>query len=135
MSIQDKVRTAAANRNLDITQQQLNRLVSTLRYSQLRTASNLDPLIQKELTSLVKQIQQQHPAATMAAQDANAAMASEATFKQIDDSLVRGSCPRCGKKMREVQLADYTPALFCEGECRITLWAQQPAEQAEQDSA
>jgi ribosomal protein S27AE len=46
----------------------------------------------------------------------------ESGFKKIDDSLKKGNCPRCGKQMADVLLADYTPAKFCKGECRITLW-------------
>lgn len=125
MTTQEQIRLAAAKRNLNLTDAQVNRIAGTLRYSRLRTASNLDPIIQKELTRLVDKIRTQHPSTIATeATAAEAPTTRDATFKQIDDSLANGNCPRCGKKMRDVLLADYTPALFCEGECRITLWAQ-----------
>lgn len=45
------------------------------------------------------------------------------TFRNIDAGLTKGVCPKCGQPMREVKLADETDAMFCEGECRVTLWA------------
>ena len=120
MTIQDQIRRTAAELKLELTKSQITRLVGTLRFSRVRTASNLDPLIRKELQRLVDIARAELPAVEVAATDA--AVGRESAFKQIDDSLASGNCPRCGKKMREVKLADYSPARYCEGECRITLW-------------
>ncbi|KKL52615.1 hypothetical protein LCGC14_2283690 [marine sediment metagenome] len=124
MTIQDQIRQQAADLKFDITTQQINRVAGTLRYCRIRIASNLDPLIRKELQRLMQQAQKELP--TVEADVlASANTARDGTFKKIDDSLRQGNCPRCGKKMRNVNLADYTPALYCEGECRITLWPQE----------
>lgn len=121
MTIQDQIRRAAAELKLDLTQSQITRLAGTLRFCRVRTASNLDPLIRKELQELAEKARQELP--MVEATNAEATVSRESAFKKIDDSLASGNCPRCGKKMREVKLADYSPALYCEGECRITLWS------------
>lgn len=122
MTIQDQIRTIAADLKLELTQSQITRLAGTLQFSRIRSASNLDPLIRKELQRLVDKAREELPVVEIAGTEA-AGRSRESAFKTIDDSLASGNCPRCGKKMREVKLADYSPALYCEGECRITLWS------------
>lgn len=114
MSIHDSIRRVAAELNLNVSGQLVNRVAGTLRFARVRQASNLDPLIRQELQRLLSELRVE-PASIEAA-------TTDATFQQIDVSLQRGTCPRCGKQMTDVLLADYTPARFCEGECRITLW-------------
>lgn len=117
MSIQDQIRTVAAELGFDITPSQVNRMAGTLKFSRLRTASNLDPLIRKEMEWLIEQARQELPTVNTA--DATTTIPG---FQQITDSLNQGNCPRCGKQMRTVKLADDSPVLHCGGECRITLW-------------
>ena len=126
MTIQDQIRRTAAELKLELTQSQITRMAGTLRFSRVRTASNMDPLIRKELQRLVDIARAQLPTVEATS---TATVSRESAFKQIDDSLASGNCPRCGKHMREVKLADYSPALYCEGECRITLWSPEKQKQ------
>jgi len=119
MTIQEQIRQTAASMKIKLTSRQLNRIAGTVKFSRVRVASNLDPLIRKELQKLADEALQELPVVNTTEAEARN---RESAFKQIDDSLSSGHCPRCGKKMREVKLADYSPALYCDGECRITLW-------------
>jgi hypothetical protein len=42
-------------------------------------------------------------------------------YKELDAALERGICPRCSQRLKDVKLADYTPARYCQP-CRIALW-------------
>ena len=121
MSYNKQIRQQAQKLNLEVTLQQVNSIAGTLRFAGIRHTADLDHLIQQELQRLIQQAKQELP--VVATNDP-----TDGTFQRIDASLQQGMCPRCGKKMRDVLLADYTPAVYCAGECRITLWPPEKAE-------
>lgn len=115
MSYHDQIRQKARQLGIDVTTQQVSRVAGTLQFAGARRAHHLEPLITKALQQLANEVKRELPVVT--ARDA-----TDATFQKIDASLQQGMCPRCGKKMRDVKLADNTPAIYCDSECRITLW-------------
>lgn len=117
MNIQEEVRRQAAVLEIELTNSDVNRIAGTVRFARVRTADSLVKMVEREMAKLVQKVRQEPVAA-----ETNAG-----TFQKIDASLSQGTCPRCGKKMQDVLLADYTPARYCGGECRITLWP--PAEE------
>jgi len=121
MNIQDEIRRQATKLSLNLHDNDVNRIAGTIRFARVRTASGLEQMVERELAKLVQKVRQE---LTIEA----AIETSAGTFQKIDVGLSQGTCPRCGKKMKDILLADYTPARYCGGECRITLW---PPEQKE----
>lgn len=107
MSIYDDIRQKAQQTNVELTDHEVYRIAGTLRFAGAASFSNV--LVQ-ELEAFRRR--------SMAVD----AAAESQTFQKIDASLKDGVCPRCGKTMMDVKLADYTPAKFCSGDCRIVLW-------------
>lgn len=101
----DQIRIAAKQKGVELSDTAVNRIVGTLRFA---GTDALSAAITLEAERQAKE------AATIAAN----------TFGSIDASLKSGKCPRCGKMMKEVLLADASPAIYCSGECRIVLWKQ-----------
>lgn len=118
MTLQEKIRKVAKEMDVTISQPMINRIVGTLRFAKVRTAQNLDPLIRKEVKRLVSQRPE-------TSKTAEAEMKGARSLSEIEDNLRRQTCPRCGQRMRDVLLADYTPAIYCDRDCRITLWRSQ----------
>lgn len=113
MTIFNAIRKVAKENGIELDRSTLNKVAGTLKTAGVRTPS-------EDLVRLAIQSTQPKPDKTRTAEaESNT---DESGFKKIDDSLQKGHCPRCGKKMADVLLADYTPAKFCKGECRITLW-------------
>lgn len=111
MTIFDAIRKVAKEGGMELDRSTLNKVAGTLKASGVRTPT----------TDLVRlAIKNSQPKSLRTA--APKQNTDESGFKKIDDSLKKGVCPRCGKQMADVLLADYTPAKFCKGECRITLW-------------
>ena len=110
MSIYRNVRDKATEMGIELTDGSVNRIVGTARFASLANTADLIDLIRQEHEREVQKT-------------AGTAMLAD-TFAAIDSSLRQGACPRCGKKMKDVKLADYTPAKYCDSDCRITLWEQ-----------
>ena len=106
----DVIRQAAEAQNIKLSDTSVNRVAGTVRFA---GANSLSAAILQEAEHQAKE----------------AATTVEAgTFGSIDASLKNGKCPRCGKAMKEVLLSDFSPALYCVGDCRIVLWKQNEAE-------
>ena len=114
MSINQDIRVAAGKLGIPVTDHDVAKIVGTIRVAGVTEASpQFDELVGRALQKIgTKEVVQEH------------------SFEHIDASIEKGACPRCGKAMRHVKLADYTDALFCAGDCRITLWNKndKPAE-------
>lgn len=121
MNIQKEIRRQATALHLELADSDVNRLVGTVRFAHVRTASGLTQMVERELARLMQKVSQE--TTNKAANETKAG-----TFQKIDTSLSQGTCPRCGKKMQDVLLADYTPARNCGGDCRITLWPPEKKE-------
>jgi hypothetical protein len=113
MSIYEVIRREAQQMEVELTDTQINRIVGTLRFA--GGDYNKD-LLREEINRFLHEVQKP-PVET-----ANRQQPMQTSFRQIDASIESGTCPRCGRKMRSVKLADYTPATYCDGECRIVLW-------------
>jgi len=107
----------AAEKGYKVSDASLSKIAGTLNAATgVRTASAHTDLIERMLSQYSEnEVQQKKEASNIQ---------GGSSFKQIDASLLSGNCPRCGKVMQDVKLADYTPARYCAGECRITLWKQ-----------
>lgn len=115
MHLYDKIRQAAKELKFDVSAQQISRIAGTVKIAGARTASQIDSIVLTQLQSLLEAVQKEAPVVKAEAKEAT-------SFRQIDASLDNGTCPRCGKNMIAVKLADYTPARYCGGECRVVLW-------------
>jgi len=112
------VRRVAHTLGHDADQNTVNHVVGTLKIAGVtEDNTGTESIIKRELKRLFAKMQPEAVSTTAASE--------ENVFSQIDHSLKQGNCPRCGKKMVDVLLADYTPARFCKGECRITLWSSE----------
>lgn len=112
-NIYEAIRKVADTQGYEVDTSTVNRVAGTLKVAGVRKPT--DDLIQRAL----EKITNNKFDFTVTAQENT----DDSGFKKIDDSLKQGKCPRCGKTMADVLLADYTPAKFCKGECRITLWS------------
>jgi hypothetical protein len=107
MNIYNKIRTHAQVAGAELTDTDVKRIAGTLRFAGMAA---FDSVLARELSEMGKRIEAEKQAV------------EAQTFQKIDASLSDGNCPRCGQKMKDVKLADYTPAKYCDRECRITLW-------------
>lgn len=118
MALHGQLRALAHENNIELDDGMLSRIAGTL-----RTADVVD--VKQNLDLALKELHREH---REAADQTGVKPTEEETFRRIDAGLSKGLCPKCGKPMSPVKLADYTPALFCTGECRVTLWSAEEAE-------
>jgi len=115
MNITKTVRQAAIKSGKDIPETVIRKIVSTIRTAGDLPIDLMLDLINEEISKYGKQQQRTNEGT----QEHN-----EETFTKVDAALENGTCPICGQKMSDVKLADYTPAKYCTGECRVTLWSK-----------
>ncbi len=117
-NLYDQIRELAAAEGVGADDSTVYRVAGTLRTASITdVADNLDVALKALHTEM-----RTEAAATAVKSE------GEDAFRRVDAGLSQGTCPKCGKPMTRVKLADYTPALYCKGECRITLWPPEDEE-------
>lgn len=124
MGLHTQLRVLAADKGIKLSDGAFSRVAGTLRSADvIDVRQNLD----LALRELYRETKENREFGVVAA-DSGVKKKEEDTFRRIDAGLAKGLCPKCSKPMTPVKLADYTPALFCTGECRVTLWSAEEAE-------
>jgi hypothetical protein len=105
MSLYEAIRKEGKKAGHDLSVRSVAKVAGSLRLAEVDENSSVFPtLVKQELDRLL-----------------SLGAGSDDSFRQIDASLNKGACPRCGKSMEEVKLFDYTPTTYC-SECHISLW-------------